>query len=57
MDDGGPLEQLKQRVSTDSTPPSSQQDTQDNTRLDSQRSCVDDEHISPTPPSQVLALT
>ena len=57
MDDGGPSEQLKQRVSTDSTPPSSQQDSQDNARLDSQRSCVDDEHISPTPPSQVLALT
>ena len=57
VDDGGPSEQLKQGVSTDSTPPSSQQDSQDNTRLDSQRSCVDDEHISPTPPSQVLALT
>ena len=55
MDDGGPSEQLKQGVSTDSTPPSSQQDSQDNTRLDSQRSCVDDD--SPTPPSQVLALT
>ena len=55
MDDGGPSEQLKQGVSTDSTPPSSQQDSQDNTRLDSQRSCVDDEHISPTPP--LLALT
>ena len=57
VDDGGPSEQLKQWVSTDSTPPSSQQDSQDNTRLDGQRSCVDDEHISPTPPSQVLALT
>ena len=57
LDDGGPSEQLKRRFSTDSTPPSSQQDSQDNTRLDSQRSCVDDEHISPTPPSQVLALT
>ena len=57
VDDGGPSEQLKQGVSTDSTLPSSQQDSQDNTRLDSQRSCVDDEHISPTPPSQVLALT
>ena len=51
VDDGGPSEQLKQGVSTDSTLPSSQQDWQDNTRLDSQRSCVDDEHISPTPPS------
>ena len=51
VDDGGPSEQLKQRVSTDSTPPSSQQDSQDNTRLDGQHSCVDDEHISPTPPS------
>ena len=48
MDDGGPSEQLKQGVSTDS---------EDNTRLDSQCSCVDDEHISLTPPSQVLALT
>ena len=57
MDDGGPSEQLKRRFSTDSTPPSSQQDSQDNARLDSQRSYVDDEHISPTPPSQVLALT
>ena len=57
VDDGGPSEQLKQRVSTDSTQPSSQQDSQDNAGLDSQRSCVDDEHISPTPPSQVLALT
>ena len=57
MDDGGPSEQLKHGVSTDSTPPSSQQDLQDNTRLKSQRSCVDDEHISPTPPSHVLALT
>ena len=57
LDDGGPFEQLKRRFSTDSTPPSSQQDSQDNARLDSQHSCVDDEHISPTPPSQVLALT
>ena len=57
LDDGGPSEKLKQRFSTNSTPPSSQQDSQDNTRLDSQCSCVDDEHISPTPPSQVLALT
>ena len=55
MDDSGPSEQLKQGVSTDSTPPSSQQDSQDNTRLDSQHSYVDDD--SPTPPSQVLALT
>ena len=57
MDDGGPSEQLKQGVSTDSTSPSSQQDSQDNARLDSQRSCVDDEHISPSAPSQVLPLT
>ena len=56
MDDGGASKQLEQRVS-DSTPPSSQQDSQDNIRLDSQRSCVEDEHISPTPPSQVLPLT
>ena len=54
---GGPSEQLKLRVSTDSTPPSYQQDSQDNTRLDGQCSRVDDEHISPTPPSQVFALT
>ena len=39
VDDGGPLEKLKQSVTTDSTPPSYQQDSQDNTRLDSQRSC------------------
>ena len=45
VDDGGPLEQLKQGVSTDSTPPSSQQDSQDNIRLDIQCSCVDDEHL------------
>ena len=57
LDDGGPSEQLKWRFSTDSTPPSSQQDSQDNARLDSQHSYVDDEHIFPTPPSQVLALT
>ena len=57
MDDGGPSEQLKQGVSIDSTPSFSQQGSQDNTRLDNQHSCVDDEHISPTPPSQVLALT
>jgi len=57
VDDGGPSEQLKQGVPTDSTLPSSQQDSQDNARLDSQRSCVDDEHISPTPPLQVIALT
>ena len=38
LDDGGPSEQLKWRLSIDSTPPSSQQDSQDNTRLDSQRS-------------------
>ena len=57
MHDGGPSEQLKQRVSTDSTPPSSQQDSQDNARLDSQRSCVDDEHVSPSAASLVLPLT
>ena len=57
VDDGGPSEQLQQRVSTDSTPPSSQQDSLDNTRQGSQRSCVYDENISPTPPSQMLALT
>ena len=57
LDDGGPSEQLKRRFSTDSTLPSSQQDSQDNARLDSQCSYVDDEHIPPTPPSHVLALT
>ena len=57
MDDGDPSEQLKQGVSTDSTQPSSQQDSQHNTRLDSQHSCVDDGHICTTPPSQVFALT
>ena len=57
MDDGAPFDQLKWRVSTDSTPPSSKQDLQDNTCIDSQHSCVDDEHISPTQPSRVLALT
>ena len=57
LDDGGPSEQLKWRFSTDSTLSSSQQDSQDNARLDSQRSCVDDEHISPSAPSQVLPLT
>ena len=56
MDDDGPSEKVEQRVSTDSTPPSYQQDSQDNTRLDSQRSCVDDEYISPTPPPQAIAL-
>ena len=57
VDDGGPSEQLNHGASIDSTLPSYQQDSQDNTRLDSRRSYVDDEHISPTPPSQVLALT
>ena len=51
LDDGDPSEQLKWRSSTDSTLPSSQQDSQDNARLDNQGRCVDDEHISPTPPS------
>ena len=51
VDDGGPSEQLKQGVSTDSTPPSNQDDLQDNTCIDPQRSCLDDEHVSPSAPS------
>ena len=53
-DKGAPSER---RASTHSTPPSPQQDLEDNTCIDTQRSCVDDEHIFPCPPSQVLALT
>ena len=54
MDKGAPS---KWRASTDSTPPSPQDDLQDNTYMDTQRSCVDDEHVSPSAPSQVLPLT
>ena len=55
MDKGPPS---KQRASTDSTPPPPpQEDLQDNTCMDTQRSCVDDEHVSPSAPSQVLPLT
>ena len=34
-----------------------QEDLQDNTCIDMQRCCVDDEHVSPSAPSQVLPLT
>jgi hypothetical protein len=30
---------------------------QDNTCIDTQHSCADDEQVSPSPPSQVLPLT
>ena len=57
MDNGAPCDQLKRRASTDSTPPSPQQDLEDNTCIDTQRSCVDDERVPPSAPSQVLPLT
>ena len=57
MDKGAPSKQLKWRASTDSTLPSPQEDLQDNTCIDTQRSCVGDEHVSPSAPSQVLPLT
>ena len=47
----------KRRASTDSTPPSPQDDFQDNTCIDTQHSCVGDEHVSPSAPSRVLPLT
>ena len=50
-DEGAPS---KWRASTNSTPPSPQDDFRDNTCIDTQRSCVDDEHVSPSAPSQVL---
>ena len=53
MDKGAPC---KQRASTDSTPPP-QEDLQDNTCIDTQRSYVDDEHVSPSAASPVLPLT
>ena len=53
-DEGAPS---KRRASTDSTPPSPQDDLQDKTWIDTQHSCVDDEHVSPSAPSQVLPLT
>ena len=39
----------KWRASTDSTPPP-QDDLQDNTCIDTQHSCVDDERVSPSAP-------
>ena len=57
MDKGAPSDQLKRRASIDSTLPSPQEDLQDNTCIETQRSCVYDEHVSPSPPSQVLPLT
>ena len=57
VDNGAHCHQLKRRASTDFTPPSPQQDLEDNTSIDTQHSCVDDEHVSPHPPSQVLPLT
>ena len=46
-DEGAPS---KWRASTDSTPPSPQDDFQDNKCIDTQRSCVGDEHVSPSAP-------
>ena len=57
VDKGAPSKQLKRRASTDSNPPSPQEDLQDNTCIDTQHRCVDDEHVSPSAPSQVLPLT
>ena len=55
MDKGAPSEW---RASTYSTPlPPPQEDLEDNTCIDTQRSCVDDGHVSPSAPSQVLPLT
>ena len=54
MDDGAPS---KLRASIDSTPPSPQDDFQDNTCIDTQQSCVYDEHVSPSATSLVLPLT
>ena len=47
----------KRRASTVSTPPHPQDDFQDNTCIDTQQSCVYDEHVSPSAPSPVLPLT
>ena len=51
MDKGAPSSQLKQMASIDSTQTSPHQDLQDNTCIDTQRSCVGDEHVSPSAPS------
>ena len=48
VDEGAPS---KWRASTDSTPPSPQDDFQDNTCIDTQHSYVGDEHVSPSAPS------
>ena len=45
LPNGGPLQILLRHP---------QEDLQDNTCIDIQRSCVDDEHVSPSAPSQVL---
>ena len=47
----------KRRASTDSTPPTPQDDLEDNTCIDTQCSHVDDEHVSPSAASPVLPLT
>ena len=47
----------KWRASTVSTPPHPQDDFQDNTCIDTQQSCVYDEHVSPSAASPVLPLT
>ena len=47
----------KRRASIDSTPPTTQDDFQDNTCIDTQQSCVYDEHVSPSAASPVLPLT
>ena len=54
VDKGAPSER---RASTVSTPPHPQDDFQDNTCIDTQQSCVYDEHVSPSAASPVLPLT
>ena len=53
-DNGAPSER---RASTVSTPPHPQDDFQDSTCIDTQQSCVYDEHVSPSAASPVLPLT
>ena len=53
-DKGAPSER---RASTVSTPPHPQDDFQENTCIDTQQSCVYDEHVSPSAASHVLPLT
>ena len=50
LSNGGPLQILLHH-------PPPQEDLQDNTCIDTQRSCVYDEHVFPSAPSQVLPLT